>query len=81
MNENNIPQIEKGIPIPTITQDPGKWDFLSKMEVGDSVVITSEFFKNPAKWRNSVKERSYYSKGKFISRTIAEGAVRIWRIK
>lgn len=75
------PTIEKGIPIPIINADGRRWDFLGEMEVGDSVVITTEFLKNPFKWRNSVKNRPFYGKGKFVTRSIAEDAVRIWRIK
>ena len=72
-------KIEKDVPTPTETQRTAKYPF-GKMEVGDSIFISSE--ESPPS--GSYSASSYYAlrhpELKFTTRKV-EGGYRIWRIK
>jgi hypothetical protein len=75
MNEP-LPEIEHGIPIPET-----RWRRLNsvsalirKMKVGDSVIVNQ-------RQRNAAFANAKSNKVKLLSRTQADGTVRIWRIK
>ena len=69
------PTIEKGISIPD-KKMPLKYDFLTKMEVGDSV-----FLSVPLKKMNTIIYLYGKRTGfKYSARTV-EGGMRLWRIK
>jgi hypothetical protein len=77
MNTEPPPKIEKGIPIPAqrrALREGSLASVIRKMEVGDSMIVTQ-------KQRNGAFAIAHPLKIKLLSRTQADGTVRIWRIK
>lgn len=66
--------IESGIPVP----EPGQeWrEFLSRFKVGDSAALPSQYL---IKLRAAIKAAKAAGHGVFTTKSIAEGAVRVWR--
>ena len=90
-----MPVIEKNIPLPdNVGAPPHAHEFLSRMEVGDSALITAHEF-NLRDMRASIRNRNLRTRkgeGRFpwtfiwgreegYPKNDAEGAIRIWRIK
>ena len=67
----NHPKIESGIPIPTTKT--GKWDWMDKLEVGDSFVVAAGRI---ATIRNAASRR----KMKIATRRHNSGEYRVWRV-
>ena len=67
----NHPKIERGIPIPTTKT--GKWDWMDKLEVGDSFVIAAGRI---ATIRNAASRR----KMKIATRRHSSNEYRVWRV-
>ena len=67
----NHPKIERGIPIPTRS---GPWDWMDKLEVGDSFLIAAGKI---ATIRNAASHR----KMKIATRRSKSNEYRVWRIK
>ena len=80
-------EIEKGIDINNYSSYGHTWDFLKKMEVGDSVLLTEQTAKEINEGFNVRKARyemiralrRFGMKGK--SRTMQNGNIRVWRMK
>jgi len=67
----NHPKIERGIPIPTTKT--GKWDWMDKLEVGDSFVVAAGRI---ATIRNAASRR----KMKICTRRHSSNEYRVWRV-
>jgi len=67
----NHPKIEKGFPIPTTRS--GKWDWMDKLEVGDSFIIAAGRI---ATIRNAASRRGM----KIATRHHNSGEYRVWRV-
>lgn len=67
----NHPKIEKGFPIPTTRS--GKWDWMDKLEVGDSFIIAAGRI---ATIRNAASRRGM----KISTRRHNSGEYRVWRV-
>jgi hypothetical protein len=77
MNNEPLPKIEKGFPIPEQHRQRREGTLssvLRLMEAGDSMVVTP-------KQRNGVFAIAHNLKIKLLSRTMDDGTVRVWRIK
>ena len=76
-------KIDKGIELPIIQKKPSKWAFIADMDVGDSVLVTSDIIKNPRQsscffyvWTRNHNRKEW----RFAQRAMTEG-VRVWRVK
>jgi|TARA_R100000030_G_scaffold100452_1_gene93498 tartrate dehydratase beta subunit/fumarate hydratase class I family protein len=67
----NHPKIEKGFPIPTTRT--GKWDWMDKLEVGDSFVVAAGKI---ATIRNAASRRGM----KIATRRHSSNEYRVWRV-
>ena len=67
----NHPKIEKGFPIPTTRT--GKWDWMDKLEVGDSFVVAAGKI---ATIRSAASRRGM----KIRTRRHSSNEYRVWRV-
>lgn len=68
-------KIENNIPIPA--KKLGRYDFLDKLEIGQSFVIriNTTYLNEGNKWRNQFRMRNM----RMVSRKIDANNIRIWR--
>ena len=69
----NHPKIEKDIPIPLTYSKTGRWDWMDKLEVGDSFIISAGRI---ASIRNAASRRGM----KIATRRHNSGEYRVWRV-
>lgn len=67
----NHPKIERGIPIPTTRS--GRWDWMDKLEVGDSFIVAAGKI---ATIRNAASRRGM----KIATRRHSSNEYRVWRV-
>ena len=73
--EKTMFEIENNIPIPL--KKLGMYEFLDKLEVGQSFVVPlkTTYLNELNKWRNQFRQRNM----KMVSRKIDSNQIRIWR--
>jgi len=69
----NHPKIEKDIPIPLTYSKTGRWDWMDKLEVGDSFVVAAGKIGSI---RNAANRRGM----KIATRRHTSNEYRVWRI-
>tara|TARA_B100001248_G_C27385516_1_gene459421 strand:+ start:969 stop:1178 length:210 start_codon:yes stop_codon:yes gene_type:complete len=67
----NHPKIERGIPMPIKS---GSWDWMEKLEIGDSFVV-------PAGKIATIRNAATRRKMKIATRRSKSNEYRVWRIK
>jgi len=80
-------KIEKGVDINNYGPHGLTWEFLKNMEVGDSVLLTTETAKSLSQSWDNKRARSemiralrrFGMNGK--SRTVESGNIRVWRVR
>ena len=73
-----IGSIVKDVPVPT--GKGGKYEWLERMEVGDSVNVVIEESEIPAKVRNGIAAAARRLGVKIVAQRDAAGELRVWRV-
>lgn len=75
-NDNNVPKIEKGIPIPEHYYVKGTSAVLKEMQVGDSILLEDGSITVRNRWYQAALRE-----GVRVTIRKQEGGSRLWRIK
>ena len=72
--------VEAGIPVATRVDTGQIRRTFQSMKPGDSVLIGNGMFASPVTVRSLANKAGHDVRGKFASRTVAEG-IRVWRLE